>query len=158
MKIKLITVGKIKENYLKAAIDEYTKRLSRYTNLEEIEISDERAPENLSLKEIEIIKDKEGNKIINKLNNEFIIALDIKGKQFDSAKLAQKIREIFSYNNSNIVFIIGGSLGLSKAVLTKANLKLSFSKLTFPHQLMKVILLEQIYRSFRIINNEPYHK
>ncbi|MFO7968836.1 MAG: 23S rRNA (pseudouridine(1915)-N(3))-methyltransferase RlmH [Bacillota bacterium] len=158
MKIKLITVGKIKENYLKEAINEYTKRLSRYTNLEEIEISDERAPENLSLKEIEIIKDKEGNKIINKLNNEFIIALDIKGKQFDSIKLAQKIREIFSYNNSNIVFIIGGSLGLSKAVLTKANLKLSFSKLTFPHQLMKVILLEQIYRSFRIINNEPYHK
>jgi len=158
MKIKLITVGKIKENYLKEAINEYTKRLSRYTNLEEIEISDERAPENLSLKEIEIIKDKEGNKIINKLSNEFIIALDIKGKQFDSIKLAQKIREIFSYNNSNIVFIIGGSLGLSKAVLTKANLKLSFSKLTFPHQLMKVILLEQIYRSFRIINNEPYHK
>ncbi len=142
MKIKLITVGKIKENYLKEAINEYTKRLSRYTNLEEIEI----------------IKDKEGNKIINKLSNEFIIALDIKGKQFDSIKLAQKIREIFSYNNSNIVFIIGGSLGLSKAVLTKANLKLSFSKLTFPHQLMKVILLEQIYRSFRIINNEPYHK
>ncbi|MFW5889360.1 MAG: 23S rRNA (pseudouridine(1915)-N(3))-methyltransferase RlmH [Bacillota bacterium] len=158
MKIKLITVGKIKEDYLKAAINEYLKRLSRYTKIEEIEINDEKAPENLSLKEMEIIKDKEGEKILKKLGKEYIIALDIKGKQLDSIKLAYKLRDIFAYESANITFIIGGSLGLSKAVLNKANLKLSFSKLTFPHQLMKVILLEQIYRSFRIINNEPYHK
>ena len=158
MKIKLITVGKIKEDYLKAAINEYLKRLSRYTKIEEIEINDEKAPENLSSKEIELIKDKEGKKILKKLNKEYVIALDIKGKQFDSIKLAYKLRDIFSYESANITFIIGGSLGLSKQVLNKANLKLSFSKLTFPHQLMKVILLEQIYRSFRIINNEPYHK
>ncbi|MCF7924274.1 MAG: 23S rRNA (pseudouridine(1915)-N(3))-methyltransferase RlmH [Candidatus Izimaplasma sp.] len=158
MKIKLITVGKIKENYLKEAVNEYTKRLSRYVKLEEIEINDEKAPENLSSKEMEIIKDKEGEKILKKLSDEYIIVLDIKGKQLDSMKLAYKLRDIFSYESSTITFIIGGSLGLSKEILNKAHFILSFSKFTFPHQLMKVILLEQIYRSFRIINNEPYHK
>lgn len=158
MKIKIITVGKIKEKYLQDGINEYTKRLSRYTQLEMIEINDEKAPEKLSKKEMEIIKDKEGDKILSKLDNDYLVALDIKGKSLGSVELAKKIRDVFSYESSNITFVIGGSLGLSKKILDRANLKLSFSKMTFPHQLMKVILLEQIYRSFRIINNEPYHK
>ncbi|MFP4478380.1 MAG: 23S rRNA (pseudouridine(1915)-N(3))-methyltransferase RlmH [Candidatus Izemoplasmatales bacterium] len=158
MKIKLITVGKIKEKYLKNGIAEYEKRLSRYVQLEMIEVSDEKAPENLSEKDIYIVKDKEAERILSKIDKEYIIALDINGKQLDSVKLATTINDIFSYHSSDIAFIIGGSLGLSKQILDKANLRLSFSKLTFPHQLMKLILLEQIYRSFRIINNEPYHK
>lgn len=158
MKVKIITVGKIKEQYLQEGIDEYAKRLSRYAKLEMFEVNDERAPENLSPKDIEIIKDKEGERILSKIDREYVIALDIKGKQLDSVSLSKKMNDIFSYQSSDIVFIIGGSLGLSKVVLQKANLKLSFSKMTFPHQLMKLILLEQIYRSFRIINNEPYHK
>jgi len=158
MKIKLITVGKIKEKYLRDGIDEYKKRLSRYVQLEMIEVNDERAPENLSRNEIEIIKEKEAEKILSRIDKEYIIALDIIGKQFDSVKLANTINDIFSYQSSDIAIIIGGSLGLSNHLLDKANLRLSFSKLTFPHQLMKMILLEQIYRSFRIINNEPYHK
>lgn len=158
MKIKLITVGKIKEKYLKNGIAEYEKRLSRYVQLEMIEVSDEKAPENLSEKDIYIVKDKEAERILSKIDKEYIIALDISGKQLDSVKLATTINDIFSYHSSDIAFIIGGSLGLSKQILDKANLRLSFSKLTFPHQLMKLILLEQIYRSFRIINNEPYHK
>lgn len=158
MKIKLITVGKIKEKYLKDGIAEYQKRLSKYVSLEMIEVNDEKAPENLSQKEVNLIKDKEAEKILSKINKEYIIALDVLGKQLDSIKLAHKINEIFSYHSSDIVFVIGGSLGLSKKILEKADLRLSFSKLTFPHQLMKMILLEQVYRSFRIINNEPYHK
>jgi 23S rRNA (pseudouridine1915-N3)-methyltransferase len=158
MKIKIITVGKIKEKYLQDGIDEYTKRLSRYTQLEMVEVNDEKAPEKLSKKEMEMIKDKEGDKLLSKLDNDYLVALDIKGKSFGSVELAKKIRDVFSYESSNITFVIGGSLGLSKKILDRANLKLSFSKMTFPHQLMKMILLEQIYRSFRIINNEPYHK
>ncbi|MGE4572540.1 MAG: 23S rRNA (pseudouridine(1915)-N(3))-methyltransferase RlmH [Candidatus Izemoplasmatales bacterium] len=158
MKIKIISVGKIKEKYFKNAIDEYSKRISKYSKLEFLEVPDEKAPESLSDKDMEIIKDKEGEKILSKINNEYIIVLDIFGNQLDSIDLSKKIIDIFSYQSSDIVFIIGGSLGLSKQVIDKANLKLSFSKLTFPHQLMKVLLLEQIYRSFRIINNEPYHK
>ncbi|MDA3931678.1 MAG: 23S rRNA (pseudouridine(1915)-N(3))-methyltransferase RlmH [Tenericutes bacterium] len=158
MKVKIVTVGKIKEKYLKNGITEYVKRLSRYVSLDLVEVNDERAPENLSPKEIEIIKDKEAERILSKVDKEYIIALDIIGKQLNSIELANKISDIFSYQSSEIVFIIGGSLGLSDIILKKANLRLSFSKLTFPHQLMKIILLEQIYRSFRIINNEPYHK
>lgn len=158
MKIKIISVGKIKEKYIKDGIAEYSKRLSKYVQLECIEINDEKAPENLSLKEMKIVKDKEGERILAKIDKEYIIALDIIGKQLDSVKLAQTINDIFSYQSSDIVFVIGGSLGLSKEVLEKANLRLSFSKLTFPHQLMKMVLLEQIYRSFRILSNEPYHK
>ena len=158
MKIKIITVGKIKEKYLKDGIEEYQKRISKYSQLELIEVNDEKAPENLSPKDMEIVKDKEAERILSKIDKEYVIVLDIKGKQFDSIQLSKTINDIFSYQSSDIVFIIGGSLGLSKTVLDKASLKLSFSKLTFPHQLMKMILLEQIYRSFRIINNEPYHK
>ena len=159
MNIKLVTVGKIKEKYLKQAILEYSKRLSRYTKLEIIELSDEQAPENLSEKEIELIKNKEGERILSKIkDNEYVISLVIKGSNFSSEELAEKIEGLTIQGYSNITFIIGGSLGLSDDVIKRSNLKLSFSKMTFPHQLMRVILLEQIYRCFRIINNEPYHK
>lgn len=158
MKITVISVGKIKEKYLKQAIEEYSKRLSRYTKLELIEVNDEHAPDNLSEKDIEIIKNKEGERILSKLKDSFLVALAIDGKQLSSEELADKLRDIQTYNASHITFVIGGSLGLSKEVLQRANLKLSFSKMTFPHQLMKVILLEQVYRAFRINNNEPYHK
>ncbi len=158
MKITIISVGKIKEKYLVEGIKEYSKRLSKYTKLEIIEVPDERAPENLSKKEMKIIKDKEGKKIESKIKNSYVIALDIDGIMFSSEELANKIEDIKTYNSSHVTFIIGGSLGLSSSILNNADLKISFSKMTFPHQLMRLILLEQIYRSFRINNNEPYHK
>ena len=158
MKIKIVSVGKLKEKYLVEGIEEYSKRLSKYCKLEVVEVKDEHAPENLSVKDKDIIKDIEGERILSKINDEYIIALAIDGKQLSSEELAKKFIDITNYNSSSICFIIGGSLGLSKNVLNKASYKLSFSKMTFPHQLMKLILLEQIYRSFRINNNEPYHK
>ena len=158
MKITIISVGKIKEKYLVEGIKEYSKRLSKYTKLEIIEVPDERAPENLSKKEMKIIKDKEGKKIESKIKNSYVIALDIDGITFSSEELANKIEDIKTYNSSHVTFIIGGSLGLSSSILNNADLKMSFSKMTFPHQLMRLILLEQIYRLFRINNNEPYHK
>ncbi len=159
MNIKIISVGKIKEDYLKTGIKEYAKRLSKYCNLEMTEVKDEKAPENLSEKDIEIIKNIEGKRILSKINNkEYIISLAINGKQLSSIALANKMNDILNYHSSEICFIIGGSLGLSREVLNKAHFRLSFSNMTFPHQLMKLILLEQIYRSFRINNNDPYHK
>ena len=158
MKIKIISVGKIKEKYLIEGIKEYSKRLSRYCNLELIEVSDEKAPETLSDKDKDKVKQIEGERILSKINDEYIITLEIDGKALSSEELANVITNITMYNSSNICFIIGGSLGLSEEVSNKANLKLSFSAMTFPHQLMKLILLEQIYRVFRINNNEPYHK
>lgn len=158
MKITIISVGKLKEKYLLEGIKEYSKRLSKYTKLEFIEVLDERAPETLSDKEIEIVKNKEGKKILSKVKDGYIIALVIGGKQLSSVELANKIEEIKAYKSSHITFIIGGSNGLSNEVINKSNFKLSFSNLTFPHQLMRLILLEQIYRSFRILSNEPYHK
>jgi len=158
MKIKIITVGKVKEKYLVEGIKEYSKRISRYSKLELVEVSDEKAPESLSEKDEEIVKNKEGERILNKISNEYVIALVIEGKKVNSIELSEMINRIFSYESSDITFVIGGSLGLSKDVLNRANTKLSFSDMTFPHQLMKLILLEQVYRTFRIINNEPYHK
>ncbi|MCK4552149.1 MAG: 23S rRNA (pseudouridine(1915)-N(3))-methyltransferase RlmH [Tenericutes bacterium] len=158
MKIKIISAGKIKEKYLLEGIKEYSKRLSKYCKLDLVEVKDEAAPDNLSIKDIEIIKNIEGKRILSKINDEYIIALAIDGKQFSSEELANKMNDVTSYHSSNICFIIGGSLGLSKEILNKADVKLSFSKMTFPHRLMKLILLEQIYRSFRINKNEPYHK
>jgi 23S rRNA (pseudouridine1915-N3)-methyltransferase len=159
MNITLITVGKLKEKYLKEAIEEYSKRLSRYCKLEVIEVADEKTPENASEKEELIIKDKEGDIILKHIkDNMLVIALAIEGRQLSSEELADLIKDLGVRGNSNIAFVIGGSLGLSKAVLNRANYKLSFSKMTFPHQLMRVILLEQVYRGYRIINNEPYHK
>jgi len=158
MKITIITVGKVKEKYLIDGIKEYAKRLKKYTKLEFIEVKDEQAPENLSAKDIKIIKSKEAERIINKLPESYLISLAIEGDEITSLDLAKKIEDIKTYSNSHITFLIGGSLGLSDELKRKSNYLLSFSKMTFPHQLMKMILLEQLYRSFRINNNEPYHK
>ncbi|MEW9078933.1 23S rRNA (pseudouridine(1915)-N(3))-methyltransferase RlmH [Terrisporobacter glycolicus] len=159
MRIGIVCVGKIKEKYLKLGIDEFSKRLSKYCKLEVIELDDEKAPENLSDKEMLMIKDKEGKKILSKIkDNAHVIALAIDGKNLSSEELADTIDNLGVRGTSHIVFVIGGSLGLSDEVLRRANYKLSFSKMTFPHQLMRLILLEQIYRAYRINNGEPYHK
>ena len=150
--IKIITVGSIKEQYLKDAIKEYKKRISKYTNIEIIEVKDEGLVEKNKALQLE------EEKIEKHLNQkDYIITLEIEGKQYTSEEFAEKLNKI-QIENSNITFIIGGSYGLSDKIKEKANLKLSFSKLTFPHQLFRVILLEQIYRAFKIINNESYHK
>lgn len=159
MKITIITVGKIKEKYFTAAIDEYAKRLSKYCNMTMIEVPDEKAPENLSNKEMVQIKDKEGERILSKVKDtQYVITLEIKGKQSTSEEFSDQLSLLGLGGQSDIVFIIGGSLGLSEQVTRRSNHALSFSKMTFPHQLMKVVLLEQIYRAFRIQKNEPYHK
>ena len=159
MKIYVVSVGAIKEKYLKDAITEYSKRISKYAKVEFLTAADEAINDNPSDKEIEIIKKKEGEKILKIIpQNSYKIALDLKGEMLDSVELAKKFLDIFSYHNSNITFIIGGSLGISKEVLDNCDYKLCFSKMTFPHQLMQVILLEQIYRAFKINNNETYHK
>ena len=159
MNISIISVGKIKEKFLKAAIDEYSKRLSKYCKLNIIEVTDEKTPDNASLKEECIIKDKEGTKILSAIKDgTYVIALDLKGNHITSEEFSKHMAKCALNGNSNICFIIGGSLGLSNKVLERANFKLCFSKMTFPHQLFRVMLLEQIYRSFRITNGEPYHK
>lgn len=159
MKITIISVGKIKEKFYIEAIKEYSKRLSRYCTLKEITVSDEKAPENLSDKEIEQTKDKEGEKILKNIkDSSFVIAMCIDGNHLSSEVLASYIKDLGVKGKSDLTFIIGGSLGLSKNILSRADYKISFSKMTFPHQLFKVLLLEQIYRSFRINNGEPYHK
>lgn len=159
MKITLLTVGKIKEKYLRDGIAEYAKRLGRYCRLEIIEVADEKTPDNASDHEVELIKDKEGERILKNIRRDAtVIALAIDGKMLSSEQLADKIRQLGVMGESHIQFIIGGSLGLSDRVLEAADMLLSFSKMTFPHQLMRVILLEQVYRSYRIIQGEPYHK
>ncbi|MBB6478880.1 23S rRNA (pseudouridine(1915)-N(3))-methyltransferase RlmH [Spirochaeta isovalerica] len=159
MKITLISVGKLKEKYLREGIAEYSKRLSRYCSLEMIEVSDEKCPESLSDADKEIIKNKEGDRITSKLKEgTYLITLEIEGKELSSEKLASRIEKVTTGGNSHLTFLIGGSLGLSDNLKRRTDFALSFSKLTFPHQMMKLILLEQIYRSFRIIRNEPYHK
>ena len=159
MRINIVCVGKIKEKYLKLGIDEFKKRLSKYCKLEIIELEDEKAPENLIDKEMLMIKEKEGKKILSKIkDNSYVIALAIDGKNLSSEELAETINKLGVRGISNITFVIGGSLGLSDEVLSRADYKLSFSKMTFPHQLMRLILLEQVYRAYRINNGEPYHK
>lgn len=159
MKITILCVGKVKEKFYRMAIDEYVKRLGRYCKLEIIEVADEKTPDNASEHEETLIKDKEGERILKNIRREAtVIALAIEGKMFSSEQLAGKISQLAISGESHIQFIIGGSLGLSDKVLKEADLLLSFSKMTFPHQLMRVILLEQIYRSYRIIQGEPYHK
>lgn len=158
MKITILSVGKIKEEYLNLGIKEYIKRLGKYTTVEEISVPDEKAPESLSSKDIELIKMKESNELQKKIPDSYVIVLAIEGKILSSTEFAEKIEEIKTYHSSNIAFIIGGSLGLSDELIKRADFVLSFGKLTFPHQLMKLVLLEQIYRTFRINNNEPYHK
>lgn len=159
MEVTILAVGKLKERYLVDGIKEYALRISKYSKISIIEVADEKAPEKLSNKDIEIIKNKEGLRLLNRLPKDaYVITLVIKGKKLTSEELSKKIDDIKLYHSSKIVFVIGGSNGLSDEVISKSNFKLSFSDLTFPHQLMRLILLEQIYRSFRITNNEPYHK
>lgn len=159
MKITVITVGKIKEKFMKDALGEYSKRLSKYCKLEIIEVADEKTQENASEVVCNQIRQKEGERILKYIRDDaFVITLEIKGKMLTSEELANKIETLGVQGTSHIIFIIGGSIGLSEEVMKKSNFALSFSKMTFPHQLMRVILLEQIYRSYRIINGEPYHK
>lgn len=149
MNIRVIGVGKIKEKYIQEGIKEFTKRLSRYCSLDIVEIDDEKAPENLSEKEMDMVKNKEGDKILSKIpQSSFVIALVIEGKQLSSEDLSIKMKELMINGTNDISFVIGGSLGLSKGVINRSNFKLSFSKMTFPHQLMRLILLEQVYRGW----------
>ena len=157
--IRLITVGKIREPWIAAGIAEYEKRLSAYTRLQVVQVPDEKCPERLSPAEQEKVLEKEGARILEQIRDkEYVITLEIRGKKMTSERLSVCLSELLSSGRSDLVFVIGGSLGLSKEVSGRADLKLSFSDLTFPHQLMRVILLEQIYRSFKIARNEPYHK
>lgn len=159
MNIKVITVGKLKEKYLKAGIAEYAKRLSKFCKFEMIEVADEKAPESLSESEMTTVKDKEGERILNKIKDkEHVIVLAIQGKQRASEAFAKEIADLGTYGKSDITFVIGGSLGTSDAVNKRANDALSFGKLTLPHQLMRLVLTEQIYRAFMINVGSPYHK
>lgn len=159
MKISIISVGKIKESFYREAIAEYSKRLSSYCKFQIIEVADEKAPDHASDVEVIQIKEKEGARIKKYIDDKaYVIALAIEGKQFDSVKFSQKLEQLMITGNSHIIFIIGGSLGLDSTILKQADLLLSFSEMTFPHQLMRVVLSEQIYRAFRIMQNEPYHK
>lgn len=159
MKIKLVTIGKLKEKYLKEGIAEYSKRLSRFTKVEIIELADEKTPDKASQLENQQILVKEGERILSKIaDREFVIALDIEGQQFPSEEFSLVIENASIKGFSNITFIIGGSLGLSSQVKDRANLLMSFGKLTLPHQLMRLVLIEQIYRAFMIQQGSPYHK
>ena len=159
MKITCVVVGKIKEKYFTDAIKEYSKRLSRYCKLEIVELADEKTPDGASEAEEVAIREKEGERILKALKDDaYVIALAIEGKMLDSVELSQKIDRLGVSGTSHIAFVIGGPLGLAPAVMKRANYALSFSRMTFPHQLMRVVLLEQLYRSYRILKNEPYHK
>lgn len=159
MNISILTVGKLKEKYLKQGIDEYTKRLGAYAKITITEVPDEKAPENLSQEDMRIIKQKEGERLLSKIPQDtHVIALAIDGQMQTSEQLAANLNQLALHGKSKICYVIGGSLGLSDEVLKRANEKLSFSKMTFPHQLMRLILVEQVYRGFRINRGEPYHK
>ena len=159
MRITIVCVGKVKEKYFTGAIDEYSKRLSRYCKLEIIEVPDEKTPDGASEALNQQIKEKEGRRILDKIPEDaYVMVLAIEGKQPDSVELSRKIQMLGVRGESHIVFVIGGSLGLDIQVMRRANEAISFSRMTFPHQLMRVILLEQVYRAYRIMNNEPYHK
>ncbi|OEH93084.1 23S rRNA (pseudouridine(1915)-N(3))-methyltransferase RlmH [Bacillus solimangrovi] len=159
MNITLLTVGKLKEKYLKNGINEFLKRLQPYAKVEVIEVPDEKAPEQLSESEMQQVKEKEGERLLSKISSDtYVIALVIEGKMLTSEQLAKQLDQLATYGKSKIAFVIGGSLGLSDDVMKRADMSLSFSKMTFPHQMMKLILLEQVYRAFRINRGEPYHK
>lgn len=158
LNINIICVGKIKENYLKNAISEYSKRLSKFCNLNITELSDEKLPNKLNDSIINEIKNKECNKIIQAIKKDsYIICLDLKGKELSSEEFSAKLDNIALNFNSSITFVIGGTLGLNQEILSLANKKICFSKMTFPHQLIRVFLLEQLFRAFKISNNETYH-
>lgn len=159
MNITIYTVGKIKEKFYRQAIEEYEKRLGRYCKLKIVEVSDEKTPDHASDTETRQIKDKEGERLLRQIKDgTYLIALAIQGKKLDSVAFSEKIASLGLHGSSDIGFVIGGSLGLSDAVINRADYLLSFSYMTFPHQLMRVILLEQVYRAYRIMSNEPYHK
>ena len=159
VKISIISVGKLKEKYWRGAVEEYGKRLSRYGNLNLIEVADEKCPENAGDEDRKIIRRKEGERITAKIpEGAFLVTLEIGGKEMDSESFAGWLDKLPHRGHSHVVFVIGGSLGLDPGICRKSGLSLSFGRMTFPHQLMKVILLEQIYRAFRINRNEPYHK
>jgi 23S rRNA (pseudouridine1915-N3)-methyltransferase len=159
MQITIVSVGKLKEKYLKLGIAEYAKRLSAYCRLQQIEVADEQAPDNLSEKEIEQMLHKEGTRLLQQVKpDQTVIALAIDGQAWSSEQFATELDRFATYGQSQIAFIIGGSHGLSPEVLQRADSKLSFSRMTYPHQLMRLILLEQVYRAFRIMRGEPYHK
>lgn len=156
--ITVVCVGKIKEKFFKDAIDEYSKRLSKYCKLDILELPDEKIPDKINDSIVNEVKEKECKNIINHLKNDsYIIALDLKGKEFSSEELSNKLEQI-SMQNSKITFIIGGSLGLTDKLLNMCDEKICFSKMTFPHQLIRIFLLEQVYRAFKISNGESYHK
>lgn len=159
MKISIICVGKIKEKFYRDAIEEYAKRLSKYCKFEIVEVADEKIPDKASAVEEGQIKEKEASRILSKIKPDaYVCTLEIAGKQLSSTELADWMEKTAIGGRSHITFIIGGSLGLHSSVLQRSDYALSFSKMTFPHQLMRVVLSEQIYRAYRIINNEPYHK
>lgn len=159
MKIDIICVGKLKEKFYRDAVAEYAKRLSRYCKTEIVEVQDEKTPDSASFALEEQIREREGTRILKILREDaYVITLEIQGKKMDSETFAHTIEKLATYGRSHIQFVIGGSLGLHHSVSEKADLKISFSDMTFPHQLMRVILLEQIYRGYRIVNGEPYHK
>lgn len=159
MRITIISVGKIKEKYLKDAIAEYSKRLTKYCKLDIVEVADEKTPDQASSAVEEAIRDKEAERIMKHIKDDmYVITLEIGGKMLSSEELSAQIERLGVQGKSDIAFVIGGSIGLGREVLKRSNYALSFSKMTFPHQLMRVILLEQIYRSYRIMKGEPYHK
>ena len=159
MKITVLCVGKIKEKYFTDAIAEYAKRIGRYHKLEIVEVADEKTPDGASAALAEQIKAREGERLLkNMKDGAYVVALAIEGKELSSVELSQKLDKLAAYGDSHVVFVIGGSLGLSSQVLSRADYRLSFSKMTFPHQLMRVVLLEQIYRCCKITAGEPYHK
>ena len=159
MRITLVTVGKIKEKYLRDAVAEYVKRLGKYCKLEIIEVADEKTQERASETEEMAVRSKEGERILKHVKEDaYVITLEIQGNQISSEELADKIEGLGVQGKRHVVFIIGGSIGLGMEVMKRSDYALSFSRMTFPHQLMRVILLEQIYRGFRIFNGEPYHK
>ncbi len=159
MNITIVTVGKLKEKYLKMGIEEFSKRLGAYAKINVVEVPDEKAPESLSDADMEIVKKKEADRILAKIGTDaYVIALAIDGKMKTSEELSADLESLMTYGRSKVAFVIGGSLGLHDSVIKRADELLSFSKMTFPHQMMKLILLEQVYRAFRIMKNEPYHK
>ncbi|MBR4168748.1 MAG: 23S rRNA (pseudouridine(1915)-N(3))-methyltransferase RlmH [Lachnospiraceae bacterium] len=159
MNVEILCVGKLKESYLQDAVTEYKKRLSKYCHINILEVADEKTIDKQSEAQDEIVRNREGERLIRLMREQaYVITLEISGKMMDSFEFAKTMEELAVRSVSDIQFVIGGSLGLSKAVMSRADLALSFSKMTFPHQLMRVILLEQIYRGYRIINHEPYHK
>ena len=159
MKITILAVGKLKEKYWKQAIAEYEKRLGAYSKIEMIEVPDEKAPENMSDKEIEQVKEKEGQRLLAKIKPQAtVITLEIQGKMLSSEGLAKELQQRMIQGQSDFVFVIGGSNGLHQNVLNRSNYALSFSKMTFPHQMMRVVLIEQVYRAFKIMRGEAYHK